>query len=459
MKKIICFIITALYTLQVYSQFVISGTNFVEEKSQITEIKQIFVCQNLTYTELTYSFSGASSDISCWSYSKGQNNVTSYTDYRIEGNRIIFNNIKDETAYGVKVGDSDIQYTWLIDYSNHALKLNSVEAIKGEDACTSTKLLISAETPPLTYYSSSGYFRELQREYSATYESMTWDDNEKKFINTTITETKGIRIPETILSAPVYKNTTFKITGDQYLTSFGKPQSVESPLYNAVAVSCAAIAKQTSTYPDNHLGSSSSSADKEYIAMPVTGDDTPIAIEGSAPLNLDLTATGTIPAAFSYSWEIASDPDFMDLEAQITNVYPLDNDATFKYPFERAGTFYVRLVTSNHDNSCETSTNSFQITVFESKLEVPNAFSPGSDGINDVFKVAYQSIIKFKAWVFNRWGNQLYHWTDPAEGWDGTFNGKIVPPGVYFYVIDAVGSDGRKYKLKGDINLFHESKK
>lgn len=459
MRKIICFIITALYTLHAYSQFVINGTNFVEEKSQITEIKQIFVCQNLSYADLTFSFSGSSSDISCWSYSKEHNSITSYTDFRIDGNRIIFNNIKDQTAYGVKISNSDIVFAWVIDYSKHALQFNSIDIIKNEDACSMTKLIINAITPPLTYYSSSGYFRELQREYTATYESMVWDENQKKFINTTITETKGIRIPETILTSPVYKNTTFKITGDQYLIAFGAPQAIESSLYEAVAVSCAAIAKQTSSYSDNHLGSSSSNTDKEYIAMPLSGDDQPVLIEGSAPLDLDLTAIGTTPTAFSYSWEIATDPDFSDLEAQITDIYSLDNEATFKYPFERAGTFYVRLVTSNHDNTCESSTNSFQITIYESKLEVPNAFSPGSDGINDIFKVAYQSIIKFKAWIFNRWGNQLYHWNNPAEGWDGTFNGKIVPPGVYFYVIEAEGSDGRKYKLKGDINLFHETKK
>ncbi|MGL5919486.1 MAG: hypothetical protein ACRCZQ_03150, partial [Bacteroidales bacterium] len=134
MKKIICFIITALYTLQAYSQFVISGTNFVEEKSQITEIKQIFVCQNLAYTELAYSYSGASSEISCWSYSKENNNITSYSDFRIDGNRVIINNIKDQTAYGIKISNSDIIFAWVIDYSKHALQFNSVDIVKSEDA-------------------------------------------------------------------------------------------------------------------------------------------------------------------------------------------------------------------------------------------------------------------------------------------------------------------------------------
>lgn len=459
MKKFICSLIATLYFFPGFAQFSLSGVNAIEEKSQILEVKQIFVCQNLSQPELSYYFQGSASNISCWQYSKEQQRVSLYNDYSIEGNRIIFRNIKDESAYGVKIGDSETIYAWIIDYSKHALQLKTVEVVQNEEACNSVKLLISAETPQLTYYSASGYFRELERTYTVSYETMEWNESHKKFINIQISETKGIRIPETLLSKPPYQNTSFKIQGDQYLTAFGTAQTIESSPYTAVAVSGVAIATQIYSSADNHLGGTSAEGSKEYIALPIDGSDQPIAIEGSAPLNLDLLAIGTTPSAFSYTWEIATDSDFINLDTQTTDTYPLQGDAIFRYPFERAGTFYVRLITSNHDNSCETTTNSFQITIYESKLEVPNTFSPGSDGINDVFKVAYQSIIKFKGWIFNRWGNQLYHWSDPAGGWDGHFNGKIAPPGVYFYVIEAEGSDGRKYKLKGDINLFHESKK
>ena len=48
----------------------------------------------------------------------------------------------------------------------------------------------------------------------------------------------------------------------------------------------------------------------------------------------------------------------------------------------------------------------------------------------------------------------MTHFTDPAEGWDGTYRGKLVPPGVYYYVIKATGTDGQEYKLAGDINIL-----
>ena len=88
-------------------------------------------------------------------------------------------------------------------------------------------------------------------------------------------------------------------------------------------------------------------------------------------------------------------------------------------------------------------------------MDVATDFSPGtSTGVNDAFRVAYKSLVNYKIWIFNRWGNELYHSTNPTQGWDGKKSGKYVPPGVYFYVIEATGSDGVKYNKKGSINIL-----
>ena len=52
---------------------------------------------------------------------------------------------------------------------------------------------------------------------------------------------------------------------------------------------------------------------------------------------------------------------------------------------------------------------------------------------------------------------KVAEFTDPAQGWDGKYNGKYVPSGVYYYVIKAEGADGKKYKLNGDINIIKYS--
>ena len=68
----------------------------------------------------------------------------------------------------------------------------------------------------------------------------------------------------------------------------------------------------------------------------------------------------------------------------------------------------------------------FMIRITESELKVPNAFSPNGDGVNDVFRVKHKSLVRFNAYVFNRWGQELYRWglQNIDAGWDGTAHGK-----------------------------------
>ncbi|MDE5551617.1 MAG: gliding motility-associated C-terminal domain-containing protein, partial [Muribaculaceae bacterium] len=54
----------------------------------------------------------------------------------------------------------------------------------------------------------------------------------------------------------------------------------------------------------------------------------------------------------------------------------------------------------------------------------------------------------------DRYGRQLYYFDNPDDGWDGMRGDKPVSPGVYYYVIQATGADGKKYKKSGDINII-----
>ncbi|MDE7388986.1 MAG: gliding motility-associated C-terminal domain-containing protein, partial [Muribaculaceae bacterium] len=120
----------------------------------------------------------------------------------------------------------------------------------------------------------------------------------------------------------------------------------------------------------------------------------------------------------------------------------------------------VRLICANTDGGCESESDTYQVFIGESDIKCPNAFSPGaSEGVNDEWRVSYKSIIRFECHIFNRWGQELYSFRDPAGGWDGKVRGKVVPAGVYFYVITAEGADGRKYRLRGDINVVSSSRR
>mgnify|MGYP002397559760 CR=1 FL=1 len=92
---------------------------------------------------------------------------------------------------------------------------------------------------------------------------------------------------------------------------------------------------------------------------------------------------------------------------------------------------------------CDTAT--VFVTVRCSGLVIYNAFSPNEDGTNDRFKITgLQDWPDHKLYVYNRWGNLIFEATNYQSDWDGTWNGKKLPDGTYFYVLDL--GDGKKPK-------------
>lgn len=130
-----------------------------------------------------------------------------------------------------------------------------------------------------------------------------------------------------------------------------------------------------------------------------------------------------------------------------------------RYTFTESGSFAVELYISfvqGTDTIEYVMDEPFTVTISESKMELPNAFTPNGDGINDIFKVkeGYKSIVSFEAKVFNRWGKKLYEWNDIEGGWDGRSDGKNVPDGAYYLIVKARGADGRNYDVKKVINIL-----
>ena len=190
--------------------------------------------------------------------------------------------------------------------------------------------------------------------------------------------------------------------------------------------------------------------DKDGVERETTDID-----EGQAPLVVEFRANPSALGDYtpSFEWHFQRKTQNAGWERMLVRY-----EENTHYTFNESGTFRVMLKTylEKDGNRDELDSVYISVTILDSKLEMPNAFSPNNDGINDVYKAkeGYQSIVEFHAYIFNRYGQKLFEWTDPSKGWDGKFNGHDVKDGVYFVLVKARGGDGKEYNIRRDVNLL-----
>tara|TARA_B110000971_G_scaffold46177_2_gene46219 strand:- start:2442 stop:4595 length:2154 start_codon:yes stop_codon:yes gene_type:complete len=87
-------------------------------------------------------------------------------------------------------------------------------------------------------------------------------------------------------------------------------------------------------------------------------------------------------------------------------------------------------------NKCGTTSDAIELEFLPYACDIfmPNAFSPNSDGLNDVFRPSGTIIMKSMK-VYNKWGELLYASTGEDFAWDGYANDVRAQQGVYFFII------------------------
>ncbi|HVN59351.1 MAG TPA: gliding motility-associated C-terminal domain-containing protein [Bacteroidales bacterium] len=116
---------------------------------------------------------------------------------------------------------------------------------------------------------------------------------------------------------------------------------------------------------------------------------------------------------------------------------------------------------SAFDNAGNESVKSVMICVDSCNFyEIPNVFTPNGDGFNDYLIAKTSGLVeKVDFRLFNRNGQQLFRTSEPRLNWDGTYKGKIVSPGVYFYQCDVTErriSGSELFHLSGFIHVITE---
>jgi gliding motility-associated-like protein len=128
----------------------------------------------------------------------------------------------------------------------------------------------------------------------------------------------------------------------------------------------------------------------------------------------------------------------VDIEFKLANISHqryIWNDLTQSpnYIIKGPGQYSVKASTE-----CRDTTAYFNITEQDCRCTVwiPNAFSPNNDAHNNVFKIeSVCPIYDFELKIYSSWGELVYETNDPMFNWDGTYKGKILPLGVYMYMV------------------------
>ena len=178
-----------------------------------------------------------------------------------------------------------------------------------------------------------------------------------------------------------------------------------------------------------------------------------VSVTGEAPLLVRFEANASdLEVGSTLEWRFVHN----GVDGHYTYVRYEENP---EHTFTESGLTRVTLIVRYQEEVVDSA--SINVTISESHLEMPNAFSPNDDGHNDIYRAkphgktgGYKSIVEFHAYIFNRWGQKLYEWTNIDDGWDGTYNGSPVKDGVYFVLVNARGADGKEYNIRRDVNLI-----
>ncbi|MCX6272117.1 MAG: PKD domain-containing protein [Bacteroidetes bacterium] len=161
---------------------------------------------------------------------------------------------------------------------------------------------------------------------------------------------------------------------------------------------------------------------------------------GYNPMNVNFTYTGY--GANSINW------DFGD-----------NTSSTLSNPlhiYSNPGIFLVTLIINSLNPDFCSDTTILHIYVLDtSSIEIPNVFTPNSDGYNDCFTIKSHYLDNCSVTIFDRWGITLFESNDINFRWRGTtMEGFEASAGTYYFILNAKGKDGRVFKKKGVVTLI-----
>ncbi len=124
------------------------------------------------------------------------------------------------------------------------------------------------------------------------------------------------------------------------------------------------------------------------------------------------------------------------------------------YPDVASSTYLATLYVANIYGCLDTVSHYVEIGP-EFTFFIPNAFTPNGDGTNDYFFGQGIGIIDYDIWIFDRWGNEIFHGTHLTDLWDGRANGgdDVAQQDVYVWKVRLTDVFDKKHNYIGTVTL------
>jgi gliding motility-associated-like protein len=126
-----------------------------------------------------------------------------------------------------------------------------------------------------------------------------------------------------------------------------------------------------------------------------------------------------------------------------------NNSDNSTYTAFETGKYFVEVSDSN---GCSTS-DTINITVNCSNIFFPSAFTPNNDGRNDLYGALgnLASVKEYSFYIYNRWGQLVFHTNNPYEKWDGKLKGQYCDAGTFIWFATYSIDTNPKQMQKGTV--------
>lgn len=126
-----------------------------------------------------------------------------------------------------------------------------------------------------------------------------------------------------------------------------------------------------------------------------------------------------------------------------------------RHTYQKSGNYIVTLWVSTAQG-CSSVVKQGVNVIEDFAIFIPDAFTPNGDNLNDTFSAKGMGIVAFDMLIFNRWGNEVFHTNNMANGWDGTGfdTNAIAQNDVYVYKIVATDAQHVNHQYVGKVTLL-----